>query len=473
LISPNNILAIYLLLLPARFLGCSCHYHSDFTHKEYNDLSHIFVGRISHHYTDSITNKFYTVFEIYESYKGPSNLKSLHVYSPRGGCQFTGKKGTQLMIFLHSHKNEPVVNQCNRKIWIENISEFNIPDWLEPFLHLPDGYVQTSYSWGSIMGEGILINQKPHGKWVYYHKNGNVHSTGLYVNGLKDSVWTDYYYDGITVRQKLTFELDLLNGSGLLFVEDGRLYSEVTYLNDEVHGFSAQYGNSGKYLSYSTYLNGRIIEEFEFYENGKIRAHRSSYINEYWYENGQKSSEEFVSDPSVERSWYQNGNLMFESCRFKNGKTQMGYFAKENGKVLIKNGTGKYKLPGIKGEYQDSLKTGKWRHKYNDYSGYSVSYKNGLSNGVYKKYNDKGMLIVKGEWKDGRPIGVWKYKYNNGRKNRVEKYVDGKETLINSWDPHGNPMVVDGNGVHTYHDFDGVATTRETYRYLDGYRIEE
>lgn len=45
-----------------------------------------------------------------------------------------------------------------------------------------------------------------------------------------------------------------------------------------------------------------MIEEFEFYENGKIRAHRSSYINEYWYENGHKCSEEFGSDPSVERS---------------------------------------------------------------------------------------------------------------------------------------------------------------------------
>lgn len=119
------------------------------------------------------------------------------------------------MIFLHSHNNEPVVISATGRLDRKHI-RIRIPDWLEPFLHLPDGYVQTSYSWGSLMGEGILINQKPHGKWAYYHKNGNLHSTGLYVNGLKDSVWTDYYYDGITVRQQLSFELDLLNGSGLL-----------------------------------------------------------------------------------------------------------------------------------------------------------------------------------------------------------------------------------------------------------------
>jgi len=99
---------------------------------------------------------------------------------------------------------------------------------------------------------------------------------------------------------------------------------------------------------------------------------------------------------------------------------------------------------------EDSLKTGKWEHFYengttkyivhfeNDVlNGYSQEYYengqlkseeeyvNGTLNGLYKSYYENGVLKVTGNYENGKRTGEWKQHYTNGQVGETGNFVEG------------------------------------------------
>lgn len=126
------------------------------------------------------------------------------------------------------------------------------------------------------------INQKnskgkKEGKWILYSEVSNstgygiIHKLeeGKYIDGKKEGVWKDYYYNG-KCRNQITFKKDKATGFITIYHETGDTLECGTWQKDHWIGI---------YRSY--YPNGKLKYEFLFDKNGKRTGQQK-----YYYENG-------------------------------------------------------------------------------------------------------------------------------------------------------------------------------------------
>lgn len=67
-------------------------------------------------------------------------------------------------------------------------------------------------------------------------------------------------------------------------------------------------------------------------------------------------------------------------------------------------------------------------------------------NGLWKFYNEKGILTSETNYKDGKIDGVLKTFYNNGKKKKIELYTNEKVKIIDYWNENGKHLVKKGSG---------------------------
>lgn len=72
-----------------------------------------------------------------------------------------------------------------------------------------------------------------------------------------------------------------------------------------------------------------------------------------------------------------------------------------------------------------------------------------------KAYFSERSLAV-GSLDPAERVGKWIFWHQNGQKENEVEYLNGKAYMRNSWDKKGNPMVVDGNGLHIYTSHSGI-----------------
>ncbi|MBE0674981.1 MAG: hypothetical protein IH591_10000 [Bacteroidales bacterium] len=95
--------------------------------------------------------------------------------------------------------------------------------------------------------EGVYINQKKEGKWLFFSEK-----TENYM------ICEEYYRN------------DLRNGNSVKLYKDGKPAEKVTYIDDRRHGEWTQYYVTGNICLRGFYDNGKLNGSFEvFYANGK------------------------------------------------------------------------------------------------------------------------------------------------------------------------------------------------------------
>ena len=70
----------------------------------------------------------------------------------------------------------------------------------------------------------------PHGSFQYYHANGILESSGLYINGKKRGTWLFFYNDG-NIKDSIPYVNGLVIGTALSWHKNGYL-SDSTLLNE-------------------------------------------------------------------------------------------------------------------------------------------------------------------------------------------------------------------------------------------------
>lgn len=236
---------------------------------------------------------------------------------------------------------------------------------------------------------------------------------------------------------------------------------------------------------------------------------------DFWYENGNKESEQFYDDNGREDSvwswWDEDGNLE-KTGSYKNGLYHgpwKFYFAngnlseEENYVENREEGTvrGWYESgqQSVEGEYEHGQpagnwifwyengavrdsgrldvaeRTGIWKHYFDngqllsviDYSGENKSIiscweENGEQivtdgNGYFKGYNENtGLLELEGDVLNGKPTGKWKSYFTNQQLRNITEFKGDIEYILFSYDTVGTAMVTNGKGYQLDWFTDGV-----------------
>ena len=127
------------------------------------------------------------------------------------------------------------------------------------------GKLQTLYyDSGTKMSEGVLMNDMQTGEWTSWHENGNIKSTGYYVEGLKDSLWQLYDESGILTGTGM-YDNDVENGTWVHYYPEGVVSDSGTYLDGMKEGLWKFYNETGSLEYTVNYKAGNMHGETTLY----------------------------------------------------------------------------------------------------------------------------------------------------------------------------------------------------------------
>lgn len=123
---------------------------------------------------------------------------------------------------------------------------------------------------GLKVSEGLLINKKREGKWLYYHLNStDVMTLEFYkndqLNGLKQ-----VFYKNNKIAEETNYILGKKEGLYKKYAENGVVLEEVTYKNDERNGTVIYRNTDNQIITKGFYVNDIKRGVWTTYENGKV-----------------------------------------------------------------------------------------------------------------------------------------------------------------------------------------------------------
>ena len=141
------------------------------------------------------------------------------------------------------------------------------------------------------------------GKYVEYHRGGEVWIEGSFKKGIPHGTWS-YFYPNGQLRKKVVFDTGRPEGEWEVFREDGTLQAKKTYKKGKRHGkwfvyfkdgkkvnLEAEYANSKPHGTRILYFeNGNMSEKTE-YKQGKREGLATT-----WNESGKKTAEATYSE---------------------------------------------------------------------------------------------------------------------------------------------------------------------------------
>ena len=151
-----------------------------------------------------------------------------------------------------------------------DISDSRYPIIIKKFNEENDSVAVSFYNIsGKKQSEGIFINKKRVGKWVYYFDKENIMSTEFYVDGKLNGKVINYYPNG-KPTEITNYKMGLKEGLSQKFSSAGILIEEVNYKNDKENGIAKYFELNGNLKETGVYKNGKRIGEWEFYLDGEI-----------------------------------------------------------------------------------------------------------------------------------------------------------------------------------------------------------
>jgi antitoxin component YwqK of YwqJK toxin-antitoxin module len=211
------------------------------------------------------------------------------------------------------------------------------------------GHWKVEYPNGKILYEADFLEGQPVGVMVRYHDNGVVKARmifdpggkksqarlffksgkpaaeGLYVNQVKDSVWTYYSeYDG-SVRIRESYLDGKLEGVTRRYYPSGEISEEVEWKQNVKDGPWKQYYENGAPRLSGTYKNGLLQGLYEVYFSNKAIKIRGTYVENkshgtwsFYNEKGEEIySLEYINgvpaDMEKYESWIQDTLMKYEN----------------------------------------------------------------------------------------------------------------------------------------------------------------
>lgn len=135
-----------------------------------------------------------------------------------------------------------------------------------------NGHVYTIFynEKGLKVSEGMLINKKREGKWIYYHLNSTeIMTLEFYKDDLLSGL-KQVFYKNNKIAEETNYILGKKEGLYKKYAENGVVLEEVTYKNDERNGAVIYRNVDNQIITKGFYVNDIKRGVWTTYENGKV-----------------------------------------------------------------------------------------------------------------------------------------------------------------------------------------------------------
>ena len=315
-------------------------------------------------------------------------------------------------------------------------------------------------------GTDEISNRKGH--WEYFYRNGELETSGEYVEGEKDGVWDEFNKQGVLTN---TYTYDKGKFVQMKdFEVNGKLQMVRNIKNFELtDSFNTYYPDGGTkrliYMPKGIKSNGTIAS---YYSNGQLMFETdlkdfelNSYLKQYNKRGGLDYEVDYKDgkQEGVVKSYYENEKLFMEG-NYSNGERDgtFTYYDKDGNKTTVlnyskgeKDGKQTYYFRNGKISSETNYKNGEkdgddityqkngkieTREKYDEGELVSIECFDVNGNSIYKKKlgsstkleipHTNGEISAKGRMKDGKKTGEWKYYNEYGQLIEESEYSDGK-----------------------------------------------
>jgi len=414
----------------------------------------------------------------------------------------------------------------------------------------PEGIWKNYYENSNLRSVGKRTNHQLDSIWTFYHKEGFISQIITYKDGKKNGVKKSFEDNQLVMEE--WFENDVKVGEERTFHANGKLKTISPYKDSKLDGNAFEYDSLGLLQELREYSEGVITRMrkvnrsdkrglkqglwVKLFENRKIyqeMTYKDNLLHGYlktFYPNGELEKVEKYANGILQTDPKELNNVRMAKTYYPGAKVKtMGAFdgdipvglhleydtlgniiastIYEQGYVLAKGLTDAqnkkqgfwqefYEDGSIKaeGEYLDDLKIKTWNYSYpsgsKEQSGNYVNgkpsgkwlwfyengdllreeeYRNGLEDGFAIEYAQNGDTLSFGEYLDGEKEGKWikqsgvlkmQGTYKFGQKDGKWEYLfaDGKKRFS------GNYIQGFPEGKHTYYHENGKTQQEGTYR---------
>jgi len=127
-------------------------------------------------------------------------------------------------------------------------------------------YAQT----GKSISEGMMLDKKREGKWVYYHqKSDSIMMIEHYKNDSLNGLQKTYFPNG-ELAEKTYYVDGEKHGESFIYAENGKVNKELKYKDGELHGSATYYTPEGIKTIEGQYIEGRKIGNWKYFSEGKL-----------------------------------------------------------------------------------------------------------------------------------------------------------------------------------------------------------
>lgn len=310
----------------------------------------------------------------------------------------------------------------------------------------PDGYNVFYHENGQKSSEGIMQNGKPIGYWKTYYKTGVLKSEGNRENFQLDSIWKFYNETGELILE-INYERGKKNGNRITYSEDEII--EEHFVDDTKQGMARYYYPNGKLKKTIYYKNG-LAEGYS-----KVYGNNGRVLTLFEYKKGYIVSRERINryDRKNRKNgrwkwFFSEGSLKKEGV-YSNGLKD-GYFKHYDEKGNLSK-VEKFVNGELQEDAREVINLEVVTDYYPDGSIKTVgTYENGIPEGIRREYDKNGTIIKSYVFHSGQMTG----------EGIIKK--DGKKQ--GSWISYYKDGNIKAKGIY----YDNVKTGKWTYYYPNG-----
>lgn len=140
-------------------------------------------------------------------------------------------------------------------------------------------FAQLFDQWGKKIAEGVYVNEKRHGKWMFFSDNVKV-SEEEFRNGLKHGISRKFYPSG-EVLEESEWQNGTQEGNYRVFFKNGKPYMQCKFSNGKRNGLCLSYFQNGRVEMEAFYKNNLRHAEWKF------NSEQGVYLYTLIYEEGQ------------------------------------------------------------------------------------------------------------------------------------------------------------------------------------------
>ncbi|CAL67185.1 toxin-antitoxin system YwqK family antitoxin [Christiangramia forsetii] len=148
---------------------------------------------------------------------------------------------------------------------------YDHPTAIMDFEQAQDSVHVTYYAQsGKSISEGMMLDKKREGKWVYYHqKSDSIMMIESYKNDKLNGLQKTYFTNG-KLAEKTNYVHSQKHGESLIYADNGQVTKELHYKEGELHGPAVYYTPKGIKTIQGQYQEGRKTGNWRYFSDGEL-----------------------------------------------------------------------------------------------------------------------------------------------------------------------------------------------------------